>query len=307
MRGSICGVMALVVAAGMALPVSAQVERCEYLVVDGTIIVHKPYRVEYQVSERQLRKGGETKTVEYTQAAVIGLQGVWMNSRTDAPSPEEESPSTGVCVYDPVAGLRTTWSVPGKLAMQMKIAEIEASHSSCAKKETFEAELSRAKPVVEDLGRETIQGYVAHGVRTSRSFPTLVNGKSKPIARSVEIWRAGVSGVDGSAGIELSGHARLDDPWYWSKSEKSEYFRGNVPEFFEAAHGSVSLLVREVVDDPRYGSRSEELHDFRQDDPGSVAFQPPEGYKIAMKKAPASACPSEKDAATTEPPLLPAE
>jgi hypothetical protein len=307
MRGSIGGVMALVVAAGMALPVSAQVERCEYLIAHGAIIVYKPYRVEYRISERQLQKDGETKAVEFTQAAVIGLQGVWMNSRADAPSPEEESPSTNVCVYDPIAGLRTTWSAPGKQATRMRIAEIEASHSSCAKKGTFEAELSRAKPVVEDLGTETIQGYVAHGVRTSRSFPTLVNGKSKTIVRSVEIWRTGIPGLNGAAGIELTDHDHLDDPWFWSKSEKLAYFRGNVPEFFEAAHGSISLLVRELVDDPRYGSRSEELHDFRQDDPGSVAFQPPEGYKIVMKKAPASACPSEKDAATTEPPPLPAE
>jgi hypothetical protein len=303
-------VLALVAAAGMALPVAAQLERCEYLilpVLNHANTLYMPYTVEYQISMQQLQKDGDTKTVEFAEVYATGSQGIWMNSRTSAPSPEQESPSTHVCVYDPVAGIRTTWSVPGKQATQMKIAEIESSHSSCAKKETFEAELSRAKPVVEDLGTETIQGYVAHGVRTSRSFPTLVNGKSKTIARSVEIWRASVPGLNGSDGIELTKHYRFDDPWFWSKSEKLEYFGGNLPEFFERARSPIGLIVREVVDDSRYGNRSEELHDFRQGDPGSVVFQPPEGYKIVMKEAPASACPSEKDATATEPPLLPAE
>src|ERR1035437_7041794 len=137
-----------------------------------------------------------------------------MNSITVAPSPEEESPHTYVCVYDPVAGIRTTWSVPGKQATQMKIAEIEASHSSCAKKENSEAELSRTKPVVEDLGTRSIQGYVAQGFRTSRSIPIRVNGNSKTIVRSVEIWRASVPGLDSCAGIELTDHYHFDDPWY---------------------------------------------------------------------------------------------
>src|ERR1035437_5998586 len=142
MRVSICGVLALV--AVSALPVSAKfndrdnVERCVYLelpVHNRANTVREPYKVEYQVSMQGLQKDETIKTLEYTTVAAFDSQGRWMNSRTVAPSPEEELPSTHVCVYDPVAGIRTTWSVPGKQATQMKIAETELSRPSCAKKE----------------------------------------------------------------------------------------------------------------------------------------------------------------------------
>jgi hypothetical protein len=315
MRVSLLGILALVTVS--TLPVSAQshdrdfvIEHCRYFelpVHNRANTVREPYTVEYQVSMQQSQKDGTSKTTEYNSVVAFDSQGRWMNSVTTAPSPEEESPSTHVCVYDPVAGIRTTWSVPGKQATQMKITEIEASHSSCAKKENSETELSRTKPVVQDLGTETIQGYVAQGFRTSRSIPTLVNGNRKTIVRSVEIWRASVPGLDGSAGIELTDHYHFDDPWYWSKSEKLAYFGQKLPEFFATAHSRPSLLVREVVDDPRYWNRSEELQDFREGNPDPAIFQPPDGYTIVMKKAPPAVCPKEEAAALTESPSSPAQ
>jgi hypothetical protein len=309
MRGSISGVMALFVAAGLALPVSAQVEHCGYIelpVHNRANTVRESYTAEYQVSVQPLQKDGNTKITEFSEVFAIDSQGRWMNSRTVAPLPEDESPSTYFCVYDPVAGIRTTWSVPGKEAWQMKIAEIEASHSSCTKMETHEDEVFRSKPVVEDLGTQTIQGYVAQGFKTSRPTPIRANGSVKTIVRSVEIWRASVPGLDGSAGIEMTNRYRLDDPWRWSKSEKLEYFGEKLPEYFTSVR-RIGLLVREIVDDSRLGKWSEELQDFREGDPDPAVFQPPEGYKIVMKKPSPAACPGKKTAATTEPPPPPVQ
>jgi len=306
--------MALV--AVMTLPVSAQfddrdlVERCGSIILpvhNPANTAHIPYTMKYIFSSQRLQADGTTKITEFTVVDAFDSQGRWMNSITAAPSPEDESPSTQVCVYDRVAGIRTTWSVPGKHATQMKIAEIELSRSSCAKDKTPEAEASRSKPVVEDFGTQTIQGYVAQGFRTSRSIPTLVNGNRKTIVRSVEIWRATVPGLNFLAGSELTYFYHFDDPWYWSKSEKLENFGRRPPEFFTTERGRTGLLMREVVDDPRYGKRSEELQDFRQGDPDPDLFQPPESYTIVTRKAPPAVCPKEEAAVPTEPPSSPAQ
>ena len=309
MRANFLGVLALV--AVMTLPVSAQfndrdnvVERCGSAFVryhNSANTVHEPYTTKYIVSSQRSQADGTTKTTEFTVVDTFDSQDRWMNSITVAPSPEEELPSTHVCVYDPVAGIRTTWSVPGEQATQMKLAEIESSRSSCVKDKTPEDEVFRSKPVVEDLGTKSIQGYVAQGFKTSRSIPIRANGNSKTIVRSVEIWRTITPSLDGIPGFELTNHYRFDDPWYWSKSEKLEYFEQKLPEFFTTVHSRIGLLMREVVDDSRIGKWSEELQDFRQGDPDPAVFQPPEGYTIVTKKAPPVACPGEKTAASTEP------
>ena len=308
MRGCIIGVMALV--AGMAQPVSAQVhdrdiafEHCVYLIRTVHNLAdraHEPYTVEYQVSRQLLQKDGTTKTVEYSEVFAIDSQDRWLNSRTVAPSLEEDLPSTQFCVYDPVAGIRTTWSVPGKVATQMKVAEIESSYASCAKSETSVAEISRSKPAVEDLGTKSIQGYLAQGFKTSRSIPKRINGNSQTIVRTVETWRAAVSGLNFSPGVELTAHSHFDDPWFWSKSEKLEYLGQKPMESLATALARSSLLVRQVIDDPENGKESEELTDFRQVDPAPDLFQPPEGYKIVLKKAQPAACPAENAAAPIE-------
>jgi hypothetical protein len=315
MRASICGVMALI--AVMVLPCSAQshdrdfvIEHCGY--VESTVrnpakSVREPSMTKYIISSQRLQADGTTKYSESTLLIIHGSHGRWMNSITVAPSPEEESPRTYVCVYDPVAGIRTSWSVPGKQATQMKIVEIEASRSSCAKDKTPEDEIFRSKPVVEDLGTQTIQGYVAQGFKTSRSIPIRANGNGNTIVRSVEIWRTITPSLDGIPGFELTNHYRFDDPWYWSKSEKLEYFEQKLPEFFTTTHSRIGLLMREVVDDPRHGKGSEELQDFRQGNPDPAVFQPPEGYTIVTKKATPAACPSEKAVAPTEPLSPPAQ
>jgi hypothetical protein len=308
MRGSFCGVVVL--AAGLALPASAQVERC------GTVIwpvrnpadtMNNPYTMKYMISSQRLQKDGTTKISESTILIARDSQGRWMNSMTVAPSPEEEDPSTHFCVYDTVAGIRTTWSVPGKQATQMKIAEIESSRSSCAKDKTPEADVSGSKPVVEDLGTMMIQGYLAQGFKTSRSISTPANGTDKTIVSSVEIWRAAVQGLNFLAGSELTYHDRFYDPWHWSKSEKLENFGQRPPEFFSTVLRRSGLLVREVIDDPRFGKGSEELQDFYLGEPTPDLFQPPEDYKIVTKKPPVIACPSEEAAAPTEPPPPPAK
>lgn len=115
MSGSICGVLALV--AVSALPVAAQshdrdvVERCGSAFVryhNSAVTGREPYMTKYIVSSQRLQKDGTTKTAEFTLVDAFDSQGRWMNSTTATPSPEEESPSTHVCVYDPVAGIRTT-------------------------------------------------------------------------------------------------------------------------------------------------------------------------------------------------------
>ncbi len=304
MRGSIGGVMALVALCALPEWGQGQEERCGYLELPVRYFassVHEPYTIEYATTSQRLLTDGTTKTLDYTVMAAFDSQGRWMNSRTAVSSPEDESPSTYVCVYDPIAGIRTTWSVPGKEATQMKIAEIESSHSSCVKDKTPDTEVSHSKPVVEDLGSATILGYVAEGFRISRSLPISTSTNGKSYLRKVEIWRAPVPGINFNPGIELTDHYGAYDPWYWSKSEMLENFGQKLPDIFASEGRHTGVLVRSVVEYPGQGKISEELQDIRQGNPDPAVFQPPEGYKIVLKKAPPTVCPAEKTEAPTEP------
>jgi hypothetical protein len=301
MRG-FCGVV--VVAAGLALPVSAQVERCWHVerpASNPANLLNKPYTLKYMVSSQQIKADGTIKTSESTIVTAQDSQGRWMNSTTVASSPEEEEPGTHFCVYDTVSGIRTTWSVPGKQATQMKIADIDSSRHTCAKDKMAEPDVSHSKPVVDDLGTTTIQGYAAQGFKILRSISIPTNGTGKTIVSSVEIWRASVPDLKFLAGLELTDHYRLDDPWYWTQSERLENFGQHPSELFSTALGRTGLLMREVVDYPRLGKGAEELQDFFFGEPAPDLFQPPADYKIVTKKPPIINCPREETAVPIEP------
>lgn len=149
--------------------------------------------MKYKASSRRLQADGSNKPLEYTKVFAIDSHGRWIVSRTIAPSSEQESPTTKVCVYDSVAGIRTTRSVPGKQATQTRIVKLESGRS-CENKKAIESEISRLKPVVEDLGTNMIHGYEARGFKTSRTIPIDANGNDRGTVRSVEVWRAAIPG-----------------------------------------------------------------------------------------------------------------
>jgi len=303
MRGSFRGVVWML-AAGSTLPVSAQVERCWHVerpASNPANLLNKPYTLKYTVSSEQIKADGTIKASELTIVTAQDSQGRWMNSTTVGSSSEEEEPGTHFCVYDTVSGIRTTWNVPGKQATQMKIAEIDSARHSCAKDKMPEADVSHSKPVVDNLGTTTIQGYVAQGFKISRSLSIPTNGTGKTIVGSVEIWRASVPDLKSLAGLELTDHYRLDDPWYWSTSEKLENFGQHPPELFSTVFGRTGLLMREVVDYPWLGKEAEELQDFFFGEPTPDLFQPPADYKIVTKRPPAITCPDEEAAAPAKP------
>jgi hypothetical protein len=294
--------LALTLFAGLALPCWGQIERCE-----GTIetvhrypnAVYPAYTSEYKVSMHQLQKDGITKTSKFTEVDAHDSQGRWMSSKTFVPSTEEDSEITQVCVYDPIAGVKITWSVPGAEATQMKIAELESLHSVCPKNDKTHPEISLSKPVVEDLGIKTIEGYEAHGFRTSRGIPTPASASGKSNVRRVEKWIAFVPGVNGLAGLELTDD-HLDNPWAWNKAEQMKILGDNPPESLTMERGLGGLIVSEVLDDPRVGRRWLKLQDFSAGDPNPTFFQSPPGYEIVNKKA-TSACSDEETATRTEP------
>jgi hypothetical protein len=65
----------------------------------------------------------------------------------------------------------------------------------------------RVKPVVENLGTETVNGIEAHGRRTRTTIPAGGIGNDAPLARTVELWTAIVPGLNGLLVREVN-----DDP-----------------------------------------------------------------------------------------------
>jgi len=294
--------LALTLFAGLALPCWGQIERCggtTETVYRNLNVLYPPYTTEYKVSMHQLQKVGTTKTSKFTEVDAHDSQGRWMSSKTLVPSTEEDSEITQVCVYDPIAGVKITWSVPGEEATQMKIAELESLHSVCPKNDKTHPEVSLSKPVVEDLGIKTIEGYEAHGFRTSRGIPTPANANGKPNVRRVEKWIAFLPGIYGLEGLELTDD-HFDSPWAWSRAEQLKIFGENPPESLTTERDRGGLIIREVLDDPRVGTRSENLQDYVPGDPNPTLFQPPPGYEIVNKRA-TTACADEEAATRTEP------
>jgi hypothetical protein len=253
MRGNICGVLALVAAAGLALPVAGQVPRSRVSNVEMGNSIHAarlPYTAEYKISRVQRLRDGTVITHESTEVVAVDSHGRRMTATTSIPVSGEQTPVTRVNVFDPVARTSSNWSVPGQKATVLAMPVPGAPRQPCAAAapasgavgSVFTSTGPRARPTVEDLGVETIQGIEARGRVTTTTTPAGAVGNNEPLVRTSETWTAVVPGLNG-------------------------------------------LMVSSVIDDPRMGKTTRELTNLSQSEPDPSVFQPPAGYEIVSREA----------------------
>ncbi len=260
MRGSICGILALVAAAGLAMPVLSQSPKSRVSTVEMANPAHArlPYTAEYKISRVDRLGDGTVITHESTEVIAVDSHGRRMTATTMISASGDQTPVTRVTVFDPLAHTNANWTVPGQKATVLAMPQPGAPRLSCAGKtpvpgvvgSIFASTGPRVTPTVENLGVETIQGIEARGRKTTTTMPARTVGNNAPLVRTSETWTAVDPGLRG-------------------------------------------LMVNSVIDDPQIGKTTRELTNLSQGEPDASVFQPPAGYEIVSREiggcAPASA------------------
>jgi hypothetical protein len=278
MHGKICGVLALVAVAGLALPGAGQAARSRIANVEmgnSARAAQLPYTAEYRITRVKTLADGSTITQESTEVVAVDSQGRRMESTTTVPQSADQTPRTHVSVFDPAPNTHSSWSVPGHdvsvtmltLGMPNRGCSI-GSVSTGPVRGAVTSVIRPAKPIVEDLGTETIQGVEARGRRTTSTTPAGALGNNEPLVHSNETWTA-------------------IDP------------------------GLRRILARQVSDDPQSGKMTKELTNFSQAEPEAAIFQPPPDYEIVTREALSDPCADivgrETPAVPAPPPAAPPE
>lgn len=265
MRGSVCGMLALV--AICSLPAAGQGVRNRPSRVEMAHprVARLPYTAEYTITTVKTLANGTTITKEYTEVRAMDLQGRLMAAKTSVPLSGDQTARTHIGVIDPVARINSSWDIPGQKAWITAMPAIGAVRPSCAANIAVHtaptAVVPHIQPVVEDLGTETISGIEARGRRTITTIPVGTIGNDMPLARTDEEWSAAAPGLHG-------------------------------------------LLVRRVLDDPQSEKMTKELVNFTQAEPDAAVFQPSADYEVVSKEAPAPGC-GGVSTLTTEPAFAP--
>ncbi|MGB0063854.1 MAG: hypothetical protein WBP85_05355 [Terracidiphilus sp.] len=206
MGGRICGFLIFMGVAGWALPASSQVAGNRIVQMGNPAHQARlPYMAEYKTTQVKTLADGTTITHGATEVVALDSQGRRMTSTTTTPLLSDQTPVTRVTVFDPVARTNTSWSVPGERATVIQMPAPGSGRSSCAtgapvgvvSTPVLHPSVPREKPVIEDLGTETIQGVEAHGRRVTTTIPAGAIGNNEPLVRINETWTATAPGLFG--------------------------------------------------------------------------------------------------------------
>jgi len=154
-----------------------------------------PYTAEFKITRVQTLVNGSTITHESTQVIALDSQGRRMTATTDVPLLGNQTPITRVSVMDPVARTNSSWTVPGQKATVIQMPAPGVSRTGCltnmqVRLPDNRTQPERPKPVIEDLGTQTINGVEAHGRRFTTTTPAGAIGNDAPLVRTTETWTA---------------------------------------------------------------------------------------------------------------------
>jgi len=173
-----------------------------------------PYMAEYKTTYVQTLANGVTITSEFIETAALDSQGRWMTSMTTVSTSGNQTQITDVNVFDPVAQTSSIWIVPGKTATVVAMPTLDARRNCSTTVPAIgkpvhinQTSSDRPKPVIEDLGTETILGVEARGRRVITTIPAGTIGNNEPLVSTAEIWMAIAPGLS-----DLLVREENDDP-----------------------------------------------------------------------------------------------
>jgi hypothetical protein len=203
-----------VAVAGLALSTAGQATRGRTTVSTATHATHAktPYTAEYAITIVQTLANGNTITRDDTEVKALDSQGREMTATTTTRLSKDHTPITNVYVIDPVARTITRWNSLDKRATVRTMGGAQAMHgcrtSASATQVHGAARTFDTKPVVENLGTESIQGLEARGSRTTITIPAGTVGNEAPLVNTVERWTALDAGLNRLVVREISDDAR---------------------------------------------------------------------------------------------------
>jgi hypothetical protein len=252
MRGRIWGVLA--VAVGLVLPGSGQIARSRTTTAtEGNTAsrTQLPYTAEFRTTRVQTLPDGGTVTQESTQVMARDSAGRTYNASTSTPMSEDQTPNTMVNVFDPGARTHSFWTVPGQRATVTNEPAADAPRATCAAPSTMPVSHSeaveRARPALENLGKQTFQGIEAHGHRTTFTTAAGAIGNTEPMVSTDEVW---FSSTPGLAGINV--HQVNENPQTGRMTRELVRFTQGEPDaaLFQPPDG-YEVLVKETKDEVR--------------------------------------------------------
>jgi hypothetical protein len=155
-----------------------------------------PYTAEYKISSVKTLANGTTITHESTEVRALDSEGRVMTSRTTIPVSGDQTARTHFDVFDPVARTNTFWDSPGQ-RVTVTAMPAPGTHPSCSPIVSQPTTNHNSKPVVEDLGVETVLGIEARGRRTTTTISAGAIGNDAPLTRINETWSATATGLRG--------------------------------------------------------------------------------------------------------------
>jgi hypothetical protein len=241
-------------AAGLALPVTGQtagVTSSTFGVANKpTPAARLPYTAEFKITRVQMLASGATITHESTEVDVLDSQGRRMNSTTTIPLSGNQMQITRVSVLDPVARTNSSWAVPGKTATVIQMPAPGVSRTGCltnmqVRLPDNRTQPERPKPVIEDLGTQTINGVEARGRRFTTTTPAGAIGNDAPLVRTSEAWTAIAPGLRGLMARDVTD----DQQWGKMTKELTNFTQAEPdPSVFQPPEGY------EIVNKPAPGS-----------------------------------------------------
>jgi len=228
-------VLTLIATAASAV-CAAQISSTTVATNRGTRQTETPHTAEYTITQVQTLANGVTVTQESTEKIAVDAQGRHMNLSTVMRPAGQQSPFTFVHIIDPPNHTSTSRTSQGQRVTVRSIPD-PVQKPACATHaipETRHSDISREKPVIEELGTTTIQGMEAKGTRITTTIPAGAEGNDAPLVITNEIWRAAASNFR-----DLTLREVTDDPRSGKRTRELKNFAQGDPDpsLFEPPQG----------------------------------------------------------------------
>jgi hypothetical protein len=334
MRGSICGVLALIAIAGLALPVAGQVasnQTATNPTSHPVRVTRLPYTAEYK--EHSVTPGPNGNSVsDFTRVDAVDSQGRQMRSlvlvshiipTSNGEMADITSHAVGPSVHvtDPEAGTNSYWQTPRKIVKVTAIHRNRAALSSCATNSSSTLVATRGSTRSEsvDLGTRIFRGIEARGTFTTTTRTADSNGDNVPRVSTEEVWEPTAPGLKKLVVYRVSNDQTTGQniTYEYLGIKKIAGFEAcgtlttitspaatdgdNVPQvrtlewWSSTAPGLEKLVIYDVSDGPITGKSTTELVNLIQGEPDPSLFQPPADFKIVREKEPETICPSAQN------------
>lgn len=325
MRGSFCGVLALIAVASMALPVLGQKAQETTASADTRVsYAWKPYTITSRVTTVRTRADGKAVTSEEILTDAHDSRG-----RSLFVDLHPESNQASYTLDDPIAGTKTLWETSNRQAKVLKLPMAVPGRQSCWRlpDEEIQAQCGEERNAQSleteiDFGEPSSQPAEPHSALPSQrgepeatrakaqqasaeprvgetSYASCVDNSSLGISGTILEKKAEDLGNDTILGLPVHG-CRITAKTSMGTTVRETWFIDSVLRAV-----SVKMTLRSVEQSPAFGNErvqlTNEVTRYSTDEPDPVSFRPPKDYEIKIVEMHEVPCEGPKQSPTALP------